>query len=187
MQKIGHPWSKRLLKLIYTARTKNKNHTLAFCKRPPFTLIMECICCGICFWQHYAMPQHLFPLHELPRFCIDDRRVEPFLQSFPLTPNTFKGVKVRTLWWPIHVWKWLLMLPDTHVSSCSTLSQSEPDESWHCCPGICLSHQGRKKLIDGKTCHSVHSDHNKNISWFKLKLLLFFGQAVYKWTEANLT
>ena len=36
------------------------------------------------------------------------------------------------------------MLPDTHVSSCSTLSQLKPDESWHCRPGICPSHQGRK-------------------------------------------
>ena len=43
------------------------------------------------------------------------------------------------------------IIPDTHVSSCSTLSQPEPDESWHCCPGIYPSHQGRKKYIDGIT------------------------------------
>ena len=46
-------------------------------------------------------------------------------QSFSLfqhIPKTFNGIKVRTLWWPIHVSKWLLMLPDTLVSLCSTLS-----------------------------------------------------------------
>ena len=47
-------------------------------------------------------------IHFRARFCIDDRRVEP-----------------------IPVWKWLLVLPDTHVSSCSTLSQLEPDEKIH--------------------------------------------------------
>ena len=57
--------------------------------------------------------------------------------------------KVRNLWWPIHVWKWLLLLPDTHVSSCFTLSQLEPDESWRCRPGICRSHQGRKNQLMG--------------------------------------
>ena len=36
-------------------------------------------------------------------------------------------------------------------SSCPTLSQLETDESWLCCPGILLSHQGRKSLIDGIT------------------------------------
>ena len=50
--------------------------------------------------------------------------------------KTFNGVK------SINVWKWLLMLPDTHVFSCSTLSQL--DECWHCCPGICPRHQGKK-------------------------------------------
>ena len=30
---------------------------------------------------------------------------------FQHTPKTFNGVKVRTLWWPIHVFKWLLLLP----------------------------------------------------------------------------
>ena len=40
-----------------------------------------------------------------------------------------------------------LMLPDTHVSSCSTLSQLEPSESWHCRPGIFPNHQGRKNPI----------------------------------------
>ena len=36
------------------------------------------------------------------------------------------------------------LLPDTHVSSCSTLSPLEPDGSWHCGLGIRLSHQGKK-------------------------------------------
>ena len=36
-------------------------------------------------------------IHFWPRFCIDDRGVEPFRRSLPLTPNTFNGVKVRTL------------------------------------------------------------------------------------------
>ena len=84
-------------------------------------------------------------IHFWPRFSIDDRRVKPFFQSLPTHPKDFYWGKYRTLWWPIHVWKWLLMLPDNHVSSCSTLSQLEPDESWHCHPGICPRHQGRKK------------------------------------------
>ena len=110
------------------------------------------------FRQPYAMSQHLFPseLHYIfgRDFVLMTEESSSFLQSFPLTPNTFNGVKVRPLvamWCPIHVLKWLLILPDTHVSSCSTLSQLEPDESCHCCPGIRPSHQGRKKSIDGIT------------------------------------
>ena len=68
---------------------------------------------------------------------------------FQHTPNNLNGVKVRTLLRPINVWKWLLVLPHTHVSSCSALSQLEPDESWHCCPGICLSHQDRNNPLMG--------------------------------------
>ena len=102
--------------------------------------------------QPYAMSQHLFPSRVALIFGLDFVLMTGENHSFSLfqhIPNTFNGVKVRTLRWPIHVWKCLLVLPDTHVSSCSTLSQLEPDESWHCGPGICLSHQGEKN--DGIT------------------------------------
>ena len=133
---------------------KKKSCILQYFVGPPFALITEHICCGIvsttlCNVTKCISIQSC--VNFWPRFSIDDGTVEPFLQSFPLTPNTFNGVKVRTLCWLIHVWKWLLMLPDSHVPSCSTLSQLEPDESWHCPPGIYPSLQGRKKSTDGIT------------------------------------
>ena len=55
-----------------------------------------------CFGQPYGNAATFISIrcnciHFWPRFRIDDRRVEPFLQFFLLTPNTFIGVKVRTL------------------------------------------------------------------------------------------
>ena len=101
-----------------------------------FALIMECICCAVV--SIYFHPElHSF-LAEILHWWQESRTV-PSVFSF------------NPKWWPIHVWKWLLLLPDTHVSSCSTLSQLEPDESWHCRPGICRSHQGRETSIDGIT------------------------------------
>ena len=111
---------------------------------------MESICCGIV----------LTALWNVTTFISIQRVAYIFGRDFVLlagesnhsfslfqhTPKTFNKVKVRR---PIHVWKWLLVLPDTHVSSCSTLSQLEPDESWHCRLG--LSHQWRKRSIDGIT------------------------------------
>ena len=97
--------------------------------------------------QPYAMSQHLFTSRVAFIFGLDFVLMTGENHSFSLfqhIPKTFNGVKVRTLRWPIHVWKCLLMLPDTHVSSCSTLSQLEPDGSWHCRPGICPSRQGKK-------------------------------------------
>ena len=45
------------------------------------------------FGQPYATSQHLFPsriaINFWPRFCIDDRSVKPFLQSFPTHPKDF--------------------------------------------------------------------------------------------------
>ena len=98
--------------------------------------------------QPYAMSQHLFPSRVALIFGLDfvlmTGESNHSFSLFQHIPKTFNGVKGRTLRWPIHVWKCLLMLPDTHVSSCSTLSQLEPDESWHCRPGICPSRQGKK-------------------------------------------
>ena len=75
-------------------------------RRPPFALITECICCGIVSTTSSNVTTFISIqscINFWPRLCIDDRRVEPFLQSFPAIPNTFNVVKVRTLWWPIHV------------------------------------------------------------------------------------
>ena len=106
----------------------------------------------VLFQQTYAMSEHLFASKVAFIFSWDfvlmTGESNHSISLFQHIPQTFNGVKVSTLWWPINVWKWLLMLPDTHVS---ILSQLEPDESWHCHPGICPSHQGRKKSIDGIT------------------------------------
>ena len=61
------------------------------------------------FRQTYAMLQHLFPSRVAFIFGWD------FVLMTGESNHSFNGVKVRTLWWPIHVWKWLLILPDTHV------------------------------------------------------------------------
>ena len=103
------------------------------------------------FPQPYAMSQHLFPSRVAFIFGRDfvlTGESNHSFSHFQHIPKIFNGVKVRTLW-TIHVWKRLLVLPDTHVSSCSPLSQLEPDESWHCHPGICPSHQGRKNPLMG--------------------------------------
>ena len=102
---------------------------LTFCFDYGVHLLWHCFDNLMQCHNNYFHPQlHLFGQDV----DVDDRRVEPFLQSIPLTPNTFNRVKVRT----------------ENDSSCSTLWELEPDESWHCCPGICPSHQGRKKSID---------------------------------------
>ena len=131
--------SKRIFDLILSSLRSDMHRpskTLqTFRRRPP--LITERNCCSIVsitlsdVTTFFSMPSCI---NFWPRFCIDDRRVELFRQPFPFTPKTFNGVKVKTLWWPIHVWKWLLVLPDTHVSSRSTLLQIELDESWPCRP-----------------------------------------------------
>ena len=72
------------------------------------------------FWHPYSMSQLLFPSRVVFLFGQDFVLVtgesnHSFL-LFQLIPKTFNWVKVGTLWWPICVWKWLLMLTDTHVS-----------------------------------------------------------------------
>ena len=117
-----------------------------------FALITESISCGIvltnlCNVTAFISIQSC--INFWPRFCIDDRRVEPLLKPFPFTPNNFNGVKVRTLWWTIHVWKWLLVLPDTHVSSCSFTTRAWSIlllSSWNM-----PEPTGKKKSIDGIT------------------------------------
>ena len=100
------------------------------------------------FRQPYAMSQRLFPSRIAIIFGQDFVLMTgESNHSFSLLqhiPKTFNEVK-SGLSWQIHVRKWLLMLPDTHLSSCSTLD--EPDEPWHCSPGICLSHQGRNNPL----------------------------------------
>ena len=83
-----------------------KKVALAFCKRSPFVFIKERICCGIVSTTLSNVTTFISIqscIHYWPRFCIDDRRVEPFLLSFLLTPNTFSGVKVSSIQ-SIHVW-----------------------------------------------------------------------------------
>ena len=121
-------------------------HNTPLTPKRPYTVAL--------FRQPYAMSQIII-IHPVAfifgrDFVLMTGESNHSFSLFLYTQRLLMGLK-SGLWWPIHVWKWLLMLPDTHVSSCSTLSQLEPDESWHCCPGICLSHQGRKNPIDGIT------------------------------------
>ena len=55
------------------------------------------------FWQAYEMSHHWFP----SRVCQDPCR----LMCEVFSSKILCGVKVWTLWWPVHVWKWCLMLP----------------------------------------------------------------------------
>ena len=74
--------------------SKKKSHTLVFCKRPPFTLIMEHICfsivsrtfCNVTFISIQSC------IHFWPRFCIDDRGVESFLQFFMAGKKSINGI-----------------------------------------------------------------------------------------------
>ena len=145
------------------------------------------------FRQPHAMSQHLFPSRVAfifgCYFVLMARKSNHSFNLFQHIPKTYNGVKVRTVWSSS-------CSPDTHVSSCSTLSQLEPDESWHCRPGICLSHQGRKKSIDEITWSfstfrnselwtltwptEATPDHNTTICWFKSKWQpLFWPGSVY--------
>ena len=87
----------------------------------------------------------------------------------------------------------------TLVSSWSTLSQlMNPGESWHCRPGICPSHLGRKNRINGITwsfstfrnCWFAvprpdQLKYNTTICGFKSKWRLFLeGQRSLRLTEA---
>ena len=68
----------------YTARPKEK------VAHSPFALSTECIFCSIfsttlCNVTTFISIQSY--IHFWPRYHIDDRRVKPFLQSFPLTPT----------------------------------------------------------------------------------------------------
>ena len=100
-----------------------------------------------CLRQPYVMSQLLFPfrvaLHFWPRFCIDDRRVKPFLRSFPAHPQDFSKDKVRTLWCAIHVWKLLLMLHYFTTRAWWILELS---------PWNMPEPSGKKKSIEGITC-----------------------------------
>ena len=123
--------------------SKKKGSTLV---GPPFALVTEHICCGIvsttlCNVTTFISIQSCIHFWD-SRFCIDDRRVKPFLQSFPLHPKDFQWGKVRTLWWPIHVWKWLLMLHSFTTRAQWILALS----SWNM-----PEPSGKKKSIDGIT------------------------------------
>ena len=110
-------------------------HETAFCFDYGAHLLWHCFnkqCHNIYF--HYI---NLHCIHFWPRFCIDDIRVKPFLQSFLLTPNNLNGVKVT-----IHVWKLLLMLHSFTTRAQWFLALS----SWNM-----PEPSGNKKSIDGIT------------------------------------
>lgn len=76
------------------------------------------------------------------RMVVSKRCTKPYFQS---SPKSLSGVKVWSLWQPIHVWQWCFRLPELLFHSLSLMS-----------PGfleICLCYQGRKIThnIDGRT------------------------------------
>ena len=80
-------------------------------------------------WRHSEklMQCHNIYLHpELHSFslrsCIDDGRVGLVCQDFSTTSQRF-----WTLWWPIHVWQWCLMLPEPLFLNVSSMTSS----SWN--------------------------------------------------------
>lgn len=69
-------------------------------------------------------------------------------ESRKVFDSTFLGFLMGLssgLWWAIHMEKWCW----------NTLSQTEPNKSWHCHPGIRLLE--KKKSTNGKPGHSVYS------------------------------
>ena len=83
-------------------------------------------------------------IHFWPRFCIDDRRVKPFIQSFPLTPNTFNGVKVSTRW-ELNKKRW-------HSNSVAYL------------PKVCLG-WNIAAIDDGNWQNALHNVHSLKGEW----------------------
>ena len=88
----------------YTARPK-KRRTLAFCFDYRAHLLWHCFDKLMQCHNIYFHPESQYFLAEILYWWQESQTI-----PFPLIPNTFNGVKVRTLCWPIHVWKWLLML-----------------------------------------------------------------------------
>ena len=86
---------------------------------PLFVLITERICCGIVSTTLCNITT-LFPSRVAlifgQDFVLMTGELNHFLSLFQHIPKIFIGGNIKTLWWPIHVWKWLLMLPDTHVT-----------------------------------------------------------------------
>lgn len=76
---------------------------------------------------------------------IDDGRVGSQRKVFDSTFLGFLMGLSSGLWWAIHMEKWCW----------NTLSQTEPNKSWHCHHGIRLLE--KKKSTDGKPGHSVYS------------------------------
>ena len=80
-------------------------------------LWLQCTFAMALFQQLYAMSQYLFPSRVAlifgQVFVLMTGESNHSFSLFQYIPKTFNWV--RTLWWPIHVWKWLLMLPDTRV------------------------------------------------------------------------
>ena len=103
------------------------------------------------FQQTYAMSQHLFQSRVAFIFGRDfvfmTAESNHSFSLFQQIPKTFNGVKSGLCGGQFMCENDSLCSPDTLVSSCSTLSQLQPDESWHCCPGIYLSHQGRNNNL----------------------------------------
>ena len=69
------------------------------------------------FQQPYAMSQHLFPSRVAfifgRHFLLMTGVSNHSFSIFHHIRNTFNGIKsgLNSMWWPIHAWKWLSMLP----------------------------------------------------------------------------
>ena len=88
-------------------------------------------------------------IHFSPRSCFDDGRVGPLRKAFSSTSQRFSMGLDSVVANPCV--KMMSHAPWT------TLSQFEPNESWHCHLGICPCHQGKKNPLVEERGHPVYS------------------------------
>lgn len=105
-ESIEYPWI-QVLYILYTLPGwkcgQKQGHTLLYFTGLPLALIAPCICCGIVLLSLCNVARFI-SIHCCikcsPRSCMNE------------DPKILSWFKVWTLWWPIHVWKWCLMLPE---------------------------------------------------------------------------
>ena len=130
--------------IIYNTLPVQKNHSNILSNR--HLLWLWCTF-AVALLQLYAMSQHLFPSRVALLFGRDfvlmTGESNHSFSLFQYIPNTFNGVKSGLWWWPINA-TWLSRVLMLH---CFTTRVR-----WlHCHLGMCPSHQGKKKSIDGIT------------------------------------
>ena len=129
------PW----IDCIIDCPSKQKVAHSPFAKVRLFALITKRICCGIVLTTLFNVTTFISIqscIRFWPRFWIDDKRmvreiVKPFLQSFPLTPNTVNVVKVRT---SVVASSCVKMTPRAPSHSCVLMLHSFTTRAWWILP-----------------------------------------------------